>query len=68
MPRSSTTEVSVYLRANHLNHAALSNIDILRSNWDRKNVLNFPRPFYVGDSDSCGTGIEAKNNKAVYSV
>jgi hypothetical protein len=26
--------------------------------WGAKNPFNFPGPFYVGDSDTCGTGLD----------
>ena len=37
--------------------------DFCMSDWKAKEELNFPGPFYTGESDTCGTGImEAPNN------
>lgn len=37
--------------------------DFSGSDWKNKGGLNFPGPFYTGESDTCGTGIvESPNN------
>jgi hypothetical protein len=39
------------------------NSDFSDSEWSTKGILNFPGPFYTGQTDSCGTGIiEAPQN------
>lgn len=39
------------------------NSDFKSSSWELKGKLNFPGPFYTGESDTCGTGIcESPNN------
>jgi hypothetical protein len=41
----------------------LSDDCLNQDHWNNKNPLNFPGPFYVGESDTCGTGIiEAIDN------
>ena len=38
-------------------------LDFDGGGWQVKGVLNFPGPFYTGETDTCGTGlIEAPNN------
>jgi len=45
----------------YLNYKSYS--DYTDSGWNDKDILNFPGPFYTGESDTCGTGIiEAPNN------
>jgi len=41
----------------------MENSDCGGSDWTNKGELNFPGPFYTGETDSCGTGIcESPNN------
>ncbi len=40
-----------------------NNSDFGGSEWSNRGELNFPGPFYTGETDTCGTGIiEAPNN------
>ena len=43
-----------------------SGSDFDGSGWPEKGGLNFPGPFYTGESDSCGTGIIESPNNVVF--
>lgn len=52
------TEILEFRQPDHNYNNFLDN-----SHWNIKHPLNFPGPFYTGESDTCGTGeIEAPNN------
>lgn len=36
------------------------------SHWSEKHYLNFPGPFYTGDSDTCGTGDQEAPDNVLY--
>ena len=40
--------------------------DCGNSAWDAKEELNFPGPFYTGESDTCGTGIIESPNNVIF--
>jgi hypothetical protein len=49
---------------NYLNFRAGS--DYSGSGWSVKGALNFPGPFYTGETDSCGTGIIQSPNNIIF--